>query len=103
MIKAAPLAALFAASLLFSAPVHAISTEAAPTDDNGDAVTDPDEGLDGPMDMDSDTLGNATIEIPPIDTPDSSGDSSGDYSSPDSDDDMTDDPANGAPQDTPTN
>ena len=46
------------------------------------------------MDSDSDTLGNATIEIPPIDLPDSSGD----YSSPDSDDDMTDDPANGAPQ-----
>lgn len=92
MIKAAPLAALFAASLLFSTPVYAISTEAAPVDDNGNAVADPDEGLDG-MDSDSNTLGNATIEIPPIDLPGASGD----YSSPDSDDDMTDDPANGAP------
>ena len=99
MIKAAPLAALFAASLLFSAPAHAISTEAAPVDDNGNAIADPDEGLDGSMDSDSDTLGNATIEIPPIDTPDQSGD----YSSPDSDDDMTNDPAGSAPQDSPTN
>ena len=99
MIKAVPLAALFAATFLFSAPVHAISTEDAPVDDNGNAVADPDEGLDGPMDSDSDTLGNATIEIPQIDTPDSSGD----YSSPDSDDDMTDDPAGGAPQASPTN
>ena len=90
---------LFAASLLFSAPAHAISTEAAPVDDNGNAVADPDEGLDGSMDSDSDALGNATIEIPPIDLPDSSSD----YSSPDSDDDMTDDPANAAPQDGSSN
>lgn len=95
MIKIAPFAAFLTGAILLApvAPAFAISTEDAPTNPDGTAVTDPDESPDDTANPDYGTDGSATIEVPPIDMP---GDSD-DYSPPDSEDDPADNPAGDAP------